>query len=100
MTAVLHDDLTLAPEEVDDAIVVDVGRVGPQDLARLVEIVTVLARRGVVTVARTGGTFVLHPRQQPPRALAVALRRSFADLGPTFIKLGQLIASSPGLFPA
>ena len=27
------------------------------------------------------------------------LRRSFADLGPTYVKFGQLIASSPGLFP-
>src|SRR3546814_16758102 len=34
-----------------------------------------------------------------PRAVAVALRRSFADLGPTYVKFGQLIASSPGLLP-
>jgi predicted unusual protein kinase regulating ubiquinone biosynthesis (AarF/ABC1/UbiB family) len=27
------------------------------------------------------------------------LRRAFESLGPTFIKLGQVIASSPGLFP-
>jgi len=86
--------------ELEPTAVVDLGRVGPQDVARLVEIVTVLARHGVLTVARTGGTFVLHPRRQPPRALAVALRRSFSDLGPTFIKLGQVVASSPGLFPA
>ena len=101
MTAVLHDpDVPTEDPAVDDAVVVDLGHVRPQDLTRLVEVVRVLARHGVVTVARTGGTFVLHPRRQPPRALAVALRRSFADLGPTFIKLGQLIASSPGLFPA
>ena len=31
--------------------------------------------------------------------MAVALRRSFVELGPTFIKFGQLVASSPGLFP-
>ncbi|MCA9519916.1 MAG: AarF/ABC1/UbiB kinase family protein [Myxococcales bacterium] len=29
----------------------------------------------------------------------IFLRRVFEDLGPTYIKLGQLIASSPGLFP-
>src|SRR3546814_17149072 len=34
-----------------------------------------------------------------PRAVAVALRRSFADLGPTYVKFGQLLASSPGLLP-
>jgi predicted unusual protein kinase regulating ubiquinone biosynthesis (AarF/ABC1/UbiB family) len=75
------------------------GRVGPQDLGRLVEITSVLARHGVITVARSGSRFALQPRRQPPKALAVALRRSFAELGPTFTKLGQLIASSPGLFP-
>ncbi len=34
-----------------------------------------------------------------PQALAITLRRSFTQLGPSFIKFGQLIASSPGLFP-
>jgi predicted unusual protein kinase regulating ubiquinone biosynthesis (AarF/ABC1/UbiB family) len=42
---------------------------------------------------------VLAPQRQGSRALAVALRRSFVQLGPTFVKLGQVIASSPGLFP-
>src|SRR5581483_6385724 len=42
---------------------------------------------------------VVRVSDRAPRALAVALRRSFADLGPTFVKFGQLIASSPGLFP-
>src|SRR5688572_19546025 len=74
--------------------------VRPTDAARLAEIVVVLARNGVLTVARRGGALVLRPRHQAPRTLAVALRRSFADLGPTYVKFGQLIASSPGLFPA
>ena len=95
MTAVLRDD-------VDEPTVlarVPFGRLGPAEAGRLAEILGVLARHGVVTVARTGGAFVLHPRRQPTRALAVALRRSFVELGPTFVKLGQLMASSPGLFP-
>ena len=96
MTAVMLDDLD-GPDVVAQ---VPFGRLGPGEAARLGEILAVLARHGVVTVARSGGSFVLHPRRQPPRALAVALRRSFVELGPTFIKLGQLIASSPGLFPA
>jgi predicted unusual protein kinase regulating ubiquinone biosynthesis (AarF/ABC1/UbiB family) len=95
LTALLHDDLQPSPRPT----VLQLGRVGPQDLGRLVEITSVLARHGVVTVARSGSRFALHPRRQPPKALAVALRRSFAELGPTFTKLGQLIASSPGLFP-
>ena len=96
MTAVLRDDF----DEAAAVARVPFGRLGPGEAARLAEILGVLARHGVVTVARTGGAFVLHPRRQPPRALTVALRRSFVELGPTFIKLGQLMASSPGLFPA
>jgi len=30
---------------------------------------------------------------------ATALRRAFEELGPTYVKLAQLVASSPGLFP-
>ncbi len=80
----------------------DAGAIGqprPSDARRLVEITTVLARNGVITVARRGGKIVLRPGRQAPKALAIALRRSFVELGPTFVKLGQLIASSPGLFP-
>jgi len=58
-----------------------------------------LARHGALVVVRRGPFLVLRPRRQAPRAVAVALRRSFTDLGPTFVKFGQLIASSPGLFP-
>lgn len=79
---------------------VDIGGLGPADLARMGEILAVLARHGVIVVARHGTTIAIRPRARGPRALAVALRRSFADLGPTFVKLGQVIASSPGLFPA
>jgi len=34
-----------------------------------------------------------------PQDTPVVLRTAFEDLGPTYIKLGQLIASSQGLFP-
>jgi predicted unusual protein kinase regulating ubiquinone biosynthesis (AarF/ABC1/UbiB family) len=110
MTAVLHDRRG-APRTDDPAgglrsavndLLADLGTIGrlrPAEGGRLLEIVGVLARNGVVTVVRTGTRFVLEPRRQPPKALAVALRRSFVELGPTFTKLGQLIASSPGLFP-
>ena len=78
---------------------IDLRRLSPADGARLVEIVMVLARNGLVMVAARNRRLVLAPRDAAPRAVAVALRRSFAQLGPTFIKLGQLVASSPGLFP-
>ena len=32
--------------------------------------------------------------------LAVRLREAFADLGATYIKLGQFIATAPSLFPS
>ena len=103
MTAVQHADLDVRPASGPGQLVNDVlslARLRPNDAGRLAEVVAVLVRHGVVTAARSGSSFVLHPRQQPPKALAVALRRSFVELGPTFIKFGQLVASSPGLFPA
>ena len=102
MTAVQHADVDVRPSGPAQLLndVLSLARLRPNDAARLAEVVAVLARHGVVTVVRSGSSFVLHPRQQPPKALAVALRRSFVELGPTFIKFGQLIASSPGLFPA
>jgi predicted unusual protein kinase regulating ubiquinone biosynthesis (AarF/ABC1/UbiB family) len=45
---------------------------------------------GAGTIARLTGR-----RDTAP----VILRRSFEELGPTYIKLGQLVASSQGLFP-
>jgi predicted unusual protein kinase regulating ubiquinone biosynthesis (AarF/ABC1/UbiB family) len=87
-------------EEVDAGAGIDLRGLAPGDAARLLEIVMVLARNGLLVVARRNRRLVLAPQQQAPRALAVALRRSFAQLGPTFIKFGQVVASSPGLFPA
>ncbi len=92
MTAILE-----APVTADERLI---STIRPIDAARVGEIVMALARNGVITVARRGGRVVLQPRRQAPRAVAVALRRSFADLGPTYVKFGQIIASSPGLFPA
>ena len=77
-----------------------IGAPRPTDAARLAEIALVLGRNGLRTVSRHGGALAVRPRRQAPRAVAVSLRRSFADLGPTYVKFGQLIASSPGLFPA
>ncbi|MGH9138047.1 MAG: AarF/UbiB family protein [Acidimicrobiales bacterium] len=77
----------------------DLRMLTPRDAARLVEILLALARNGVVVVARQGPLLVVRPRRRAPHALAVALRRSFVDLGPIFVKFGQVVASSPGLFP-
>jgi predicted unusual protein kinase regulating ubiquinone biosynthesis (AarF/ABC1/UbiB family) len=72
---------------------------GPGELLRFADASAALARGGMIEFLRRGPTLALSPRQQPPRALAAALRRAFEDLGPAYLKFGQIIASSPGLFP-
>jgi predicted unusual protein kinase regulating ubiquinone biosynthesis (AarF/ABC1/UbiB family) len=84
-------------------------RFGPRELVRGAEIAVVLVLR--VALASVG--FALrHPRRTLRLRRDAAARRAFGDavsralveafvaLGPTFVKLGQMIASSPGMFPA
>ncbi|HET9733534.1 MAG TPA: AarF/UbiB family protein [Acidimicrobiales bacterium] len=56
--------------------------------------------RTAEVLLRHGARFARRARAED-RAAAGAneLRRAFEDLGPTYVKLAQLIASSPGLFP-
>jgi ubiquinone biosynthesis protein len=58
-----------------------------------------MARGGIARrSARVGATFVRHAlRRSDP--LPHRVRTAFTELGPTFVKVGQVIASSPGLFP-
>lgn len=60
-----------------------------------------LARLGATAwqAARGGGHLVLAGRTGDSRQVAGEVRRRFTALGPTYVKLGQLIASSPGVFP-
>ncbi len=53
----------------------------------------VVSRHGLRLARRVGA------REHTPSAAANELRRAFEALGPTYVKLAQLIASSPGLFP-
>lgn len=78
---------------------VDLRKLSPTDATRLLEVLFTAMRHGALVVARRGPMIVIRPQKQAPQAIAVAIRRTFSDLGPTFIKFGQLIASSPGLFP-
>ncbi|MBV8959765.1 MAG: hypothetical protein JO087_13430, partial [Actinobacteria bacterium] len=89
----------VAPATAPRETSIDLGRLAPGDAARLLEIVWTLASNGLLVVARRNRRLVIAPQRQAPKALAVALRRSFAQLGPTFVKFGQVVASSPGLFP-
>lgn len=48
---------------------------------------------------QNGAGFLFDSASGKPANAAIALRKSFEELGATYIKLGQLIASAPGLFP-
>ncbi|MFO7558977.1 MAG: AarF/UbiB family protein [Desulfobacterales bacterium] len=52
-------------------------------------------RQATTVLARTGLDWILEDHPSAP----VLLRKAFERMGATYIKLGQLIASSPSLFP-
>lgn len=52
-------------------------------------------RQTASALGRTGFEWVFNGQPSPP----VLLRKTFERLGATYIKLGQLVASSPSLFP-
>jgi ubiquinone biosynthesis protein len=59
-----------------------------------------VANRGGITrrAWEVGTTFTRHvARRKDP--LPRRIRTAFTELGPTYVKVGQVIASSPGLFP-
>lgn len=65
--------------------------------------------REIGRAATTGRVLTRHAgrvarRRKAPggrqQVAAEELREAFAELGPTYVKLAQLVASSPGLFPA
>ncbi len=80
-------------------------RFGGRELARGAEIVAVLALHLVKAVLRHPLLHWRAARGDPAArsalaaAASVGLVEAFLALGPTFVKLGQMIASSPGMFP-
>jgi predicted unusual protein kinase regulating ubiquinone biosynthesis (AarF/ABC1/UbiB family) len=85
------------PPEALEVHAPELDRFGAAELRRMVLIGFVL----VAAVLRAVGRWVLR-RHGRPIAVAASegLVDGFEQLGPTFVKLGQLIASSPSLFPA
>jgi predicted unusual protein kinase regulating ubiquinone biosynthesis (AarF/ABC1/UbiB family) len=66
-----------------------------------------LAERGAMVLAKFSRRFAPIAAQQlrharsgfvPPEVLAKPMRQAFEDVGGTFIKFGQILASSPGIF--
>jgi predicted unusual protein kinase regulating ubiquinone biosynthesis (AarF/ABC1/UbiB family) len=81
------------------------ARFGWRELARGAEIAVVLAAHLARAVLRRPRLLLRARRHAAARgelaaAAAVGLVEAFMALGPTFVKLGQMIASSPGMFPA
>lgn len=75
----------------------DLNRFGMAELARMVAVWWIFASVFVVEVFRK--VLGIGGRRTWGEAFALWVRRSFEQLGPNFIKLGQVIASAPGLFP-
>ncbi|MGH9154827.1 MAG: ABC1 kinase family protein [Acidimicrobiales bacterium] len=67
-------------------------RLGPREFLRLQKINFV--------VARNLAPALLRKKNRTPEKLAPRIRKVVLSLGPPFVKLSQLVSSSPGLFPA
>ncbi|MCM2279080.1 MAG: AarF/UbiB family protein [Oligoflexia bacterium] len=77
-----------------------------KNVQRLRQILSVLAKHGFVDIVdrMNLGKFLparlaAFAESQAEKTVPVRLRESFEELGPTFVKLGQLISTRPDIFP-
>ena len=81
-----------------------------RDLDRLRQIVVVLVRHGFGEVVGRAGLASFRPRSEPPpgpegpapaaSALGERIRLVVQELGPSFVKLGQIVSTRPDVIPA
>ncbi len=79
----------------------------PKHLPRLAAIVGLFTRYGLRDVAKQQGLISLLPSEEnvPPEdaaereALAVGFRKRLVELGPAYVKLGQVLSTRPDLLP-
>ncbi len=70
---------------------------GPKEVVRLVEILIVVPASVIIGLL---GRLVRGRQRSWAQSAAEGLVLGFERLGPTFVKVGQVIGSSPGIFPA
>lgn len=68
------------------------------DLPRITEVALVLASHGFGELGRILGVETKNSQSDAPMAMRV--RMALADLGPTFIKLGQVLSVRPDILPS
>ena len=81
-----------------------------RDLGRLQDIASVLVRHGLGDLVRRSGVAKFlesagralrldAPKAKEPKGIEVHVREALEELGPTFVKLGQLLAGRSDLLP-
>lgn len=76
----------------------DLTHFGLEELGRAAWITVVLVAAAAIAIIRWPVSW-LSKRRRFTVALAEGVVKGFEALGPTFVKLGQFMASSPGVFP-
>lgn len=88
------------PEELLGFVEPDLTRVGLSEIRRVVTVVSLSAFHIIVRCLSGLLARVRGRRASFADSAANGLIDGFMQLGPTYVKLGQVIASSPGIFPA